>query len=74
MSPLPYKDGDFLYPWNGFWLHAKSVSNIDTSHWMTLFTPPNRHTPGLPIYNQWTCNGGSTSLWASVYEVHNSPY
>ena len=72
MTPLPYyEDGD-LYPWDGVWLHAKSVSNIDRSHWMTLSTPPNRHTSGLPVYNQWTCNGVSTSLWASVYEVHNS--
>ena len=26
------------------------------------------------IYNQWNCRGGSTALWASVYEVKQSIY
>lgn len=28
----------------------------------------------MHIYNQWTCRGGSTALWASVYEVKLSIY
>lgn len=28
----------------------------------------------MKIYNEWTCRGGSTALWASVYEVKQSIY